>query len=317
MRWRQTYAAAAALAVAAFAGSCRGRQWRVLTTEGHADVVSILSLVFTDNQHGWAATSTHVFESEDGGRSWKARMAESAASFQALVFRDERRGWVFGSRGNATSQKGAIWRTADGGGTWSESPTSVPGPIVSASFCDTDLGFAVGPEQALRTTDGGVTWTVSFQGTPTDQLLGVRCSGRSEAWAVGSKGTVLQTVDGGVSWQRRELGGANANLTRVYFEQSRGWIVGFHGLLLASEDGGRTWKQVPVPTNEALLDIHVDGVEGWIVGTHGTILRSADGGRTWRMHESPTDKDLVALSFLASGGGWAGGSQMTVLRLAK
>jgi photosystem II stability/assembly factor-like uncharacterized protein len=302
--------------VAALTVSCQSERWQVLTTEGSPDAVAVLSLAFNDDTHGWAATSTEVLESKDGGKNWVVRLSEPDVSFQALVFPDGDRGWIFGARRDATSQRGVVWRTADGGGTWIEQPTSVPGPISAASFCSVSLGFAVSSEHALRTVDGGVTWAVSFQATATEQLWGVGCSGLSQAWVVG-RDTVLHTADGGGSWQRREITDAKTTLTRAYFFDGKGWILGFGGLVLMSEDRGERWKRLPVPTTEALLDIRVNGTEGWIVGARGTILRSPDGGTTWRAHESPTHEDLVTLDFLAQRNGWAGGSRMTVLRLAK
>lgn len=303
--------------VAAVVLSCRGSEWRVLTTDGHPHAVAILSLVFTDALHGWAATATQLLESKDGGKNWGVRLSAPGGSLQALYFQNRKEGWIVGSRDHANSSKGAIWRTADGGGTWSVSLTDVQGPLLAVSFCTANLGFAVGPEHILRTTDGGVTWLVSFAGSLMQDFWGVACSGPSEAVVIDNHAAVLQTVDGGESWHQVEVREPVTNFTKVYFAERTGWILGSEGMVLRSDDGGESWKRVPVPITDILMDIRMNGIEGWIVGMRGTILRSMDGGTTWKKRESPTDKDLVSLSFLAPDDGWAGGSQMTVLRFSR
>lgn len=304
--------------VSVSAVACHSRRWQVLTTDGNADAIPILALAFSDALHGWATTSTSILESQDGGKTWRSRMSAPGREFyQALVFRDRERGWAFGGRaGPSGSPEAAIWRTADGGRSWAEISTSIAGPITAATFCSSSLGFAVAPTRILRTSDGGLSWAVIYEASAEDRLLGIGCMGVAEACVVGSRRAALCTPDGGDSWKWHDLP-ANANLTRVYFTDRKGWILGLGGALLASEDDGKTWRSLAVPTNETLFDLQMNGAEGWIVGARGTILRSADGGRTWTRYESPTNNDLLALSFPASGGGWAGGSQMTVLRLAK
>ncbi len=59
-----------------------------------------------------------------------------------------------------------------------------------------------------------------------------------EGYAVGEKGLILRTENGGVNWQRVPVS-HSANLMRVDFaDDKNGWIVGHGGLILRSSDKG-------------------------------------------------------------------------------
>jgi hypothetical protein len=73
--------------------------------------------------------------------------------------------------------------------------------------------------------------------------------------AVGLKGALIFTRDGGKTWHRRTTS-TDADLRAVAFsDQRHGWIGGEGGTLLATEDGGETWFRAtrPVPPN-AVID---------------------------------------------------------------
>ena len=60
--------------------------------------------------------------------------------------------------------------------------------------------------------------------------------------AVGERGHVLYSNDGGDSWVQAEVP-TTVMLTRVFFiDDRRGWAVGHDGNILASRDGGVSWE---------------------------------------------------------------------------
>ena len=105
-------------------------------------------------------------------------------------------------------------------------------------------------------------------------------------YAVGDRGVVVKTTDGGASWN---LIGSFPQFA-VDLEDV---LVSAPGQLLAvgdppgifrSVNGGATWTAVPNPSTARLRDIEV--VTGSIlcaVGDGGQIVRSADGGLTWTL----------------------------------
>ena len=102
--------------------------------------------------------------------------------------------------------------------------------------------------------------------------------------AVGDRGHVLVSAEGGSSWQQVDVP-TRATLTGVHFQNGElGWAVGHDAAILRTLDGGSTWDLVHwAPDEESpLLDIwFADADNGFAVGAYGSFYRSSDGGATW------------------------------------
>ena len=116
-------------------------------------------------------------------------------------------------------------------------------------------------------------------------------------WAVGDRGVVWRTDDGGRHWQRQPSG-VDCNLQGVCFLNSEfGWAAGglshpythgSAGVVLATRDGGKTWTHdaklfVPALHRIGFFDPHY----GWAIGCRSTMYPSGvfttdDGGRSWQ-----------------------------------
>ncbi len=130
-------------------------------------------------------------------------------------------------------------------------------------------------------------------------------------WAVGERGTIVVSVDGGKTWDARSSGVTN-HLMSVHLtaDGSRGWAVGFGGTIIVSVDGGKTWDAWASGTTNTLLSVHFadDGLRGWSVGERGTLVATADGGRSWVAQTRNVFPILTSVHFSADGRrGWAVG----------
>lgn len=115
-------------------------------------------------------------------------------------------------------------------------------------------------------------------------------------WAVGDRGLILATINGGKHWQRQPSG-ASCRLECVHFiDADNGWAAGgishpythaSRGVLLRTRNGGRTWAQ-----DQALLVSGLKRVkffneaQGWAFGESSALFPSGvftteDGGRSW------------------------------------
>lgn len=102
--------------------------------------------------------------------------------------------------------------------------------------------------------------------------------------AVGERGHVLISTDGGASWRQIEVP-TRAMLTAVAFiNNETGVAVGHDSVILRSTDGGETWKLVySAPEDEApFFDVwFADETNGIAIGAYGSHYRTTDGGLTW------------------------------------
>lgn len=142
--------------------------------------------------------------------------------------------------------------------------------------------------------------------------------------AVGQRGTVLRSDDGGASFTQASVP-VSTDLTSVFFASpERGWVVGHDGVVLATTDGGRSWlrqldgRQLALP-DASLLDVwFADERTGFAVGAFNLILRTDDGGASWTpwldRTENPKGLHLHAIARVA-GDVWIVGEQGLVLRL--
>ncbi|MGH6634649.1 MAG: WD40/YVTN/BNR-like repeat-containing protein [Gammaproteobacteria bacterium] len=102
--------------------------------------------------------------------------------------------------------------------------------------------------------------------------------------AVGERGYILFSEDGGASWHRAEAP-KGATLTGItFFGEDLGWAVGHDATILRSTDGGRRWRRVHAEREgeRALFDVwFANERHGLAVGAYGLLLESTDGGERW------------------------------------
>ncbi|GLZ39566.1 oxidoreductase [Actinokineospora sp. NBRC 105648] len=175
---------------------------------------------------------------------------------------------------------------------------------------------AVATLQAPASADAPApTWKLSTTGTDA-QLRGLSAVSHRVAWASGSKGTVLRTVDGGRTWTRtsppdtaalelRDIEAFDAN-TAVAMTIGPGG----QSRIFRTTDGGKAWTETFRNAEEtAFYDClaFFDREHGLAlsdpVGGKFRLVSTQDGGRSWSV--VPGDRMPAALdgefAFAASG----------------
>ena len=119
----------------------------------------------TANQDG--AANFSLAHTLDRGTTWDTRAlalfesGEIAAHFDraGMGWSDAQNGWMAVKQaGSSNFSLGTLFRTSDGGATWTRSVLPVADRV---SFSDLQIGWAVGGpggDQIFKTQDGGITW---------------------------------------------------------------------------------------------------------------------------------------------------------------
>jgi photosystem II stability/assembly factor-like uncharacterized protein len=205
------------------------------------------ALYFLNENLGYAVSQKgQTLKTTDAGVTWTQVMKDSSSNFidnKGLYFIDENIGFVAGNYG---SNVDIIYKTTDGGGTWSSSVNKAFQNLNCISFADENHGAAGGNKAAiLFTTDQGNSWNPAVVNT-TDQLAinSMNFYDGLNGIAVGL-GIILKTSDGGATWNRIALPGfaTNVTLTSVFHDSSGFYTVGSK-YCLKSTDNGDTWFNI-------------------------------------------------------------------------
>jgi photosystem II stability/assembly factor-like uncharacterized protein len=159
------------------------------------------------------------------------------------------------------------------------------------------------------------SWRVRNSGTTSHLYSIFGTSDGRRAWAVGEKGTITESDDGGTSW-RAGNSGTTESLNTIFgtTDGKRLWAL-TPSSIVASEDGGASWTE-RYGGRYKLVDIRGTGVGGevWAIAIGGAIIESEDGGASWtaRYHDT---KGNISSIFVTSDGQrlWAVGECCTIL----
>ncbi|MGI8836154.1 MAG: WD40/YVTN/BNR-like repeat-containing protein [Pyrinomonadaceae bacterium] len=218
--------------------------------------------------------------------AWKRQRVASLAWLHAVFFLDVNRGWAVGSQGT-------ILATLDGGQTWRTKAPPTPDVLRDIYFTDEENGWLLCEANVYE---------LKGKADPRTYLM--------------------QTTDGGESWKRMNIRGADvdARLVRAVFSRGgRGWAFGEAGAIFTTRDFGVSWTRLSSPTRHLLLGgDFVDEDRGWLVGAGATIIQTSDGGETWHLSRlaqlGQKAVRFTATSFVDNRLGWAVGSGGTIYR---
>ncbi|OLD69534.1 MAG: hypothetical protein AUI33_09005 [Ignavibacteria bacterium 13_1_40CM_2_61_4] len=272
---------------------------------------------FLDSVTGWVLGSNSVLRTTDGGLDWSSASLSDTTHLVDLWFRDRLTGWAVGYEGTAwwwggSGYHGVIFETTDGGGSWTRQLVdSLHSYFRLIYFLNDQDGWAI---PGFKTTDGGSTWNrdSTFENVVAIQIIG--CS----EWFLHDDGTLLRSLDCGISWQQISIPLAPGEVAAISFsDQLEGWIVtgASPSKILKTSDGGSVWVNQTRGRTDWLLSTYFrDRDVGWVMGDHGTILRTTDGGNAWQQQDGGVDVMLWSMKFADALRGWIVGDSGKILK---
>lgn len=222
-------------------------------------------------------------------------------------------------------KRGGLRRAA----TPRQSPNSARRPTFSTrkflTFAFLLLPFAFCLSPSARAAGG---WTRQRSGTFA-WLHAVFFVDGERGWAVGGKGALLRTTDGGRRWEAMQSPSGDALRDVFFVDGQTGWLVCERDIyrlkakgegrsyLLKTTDGGASWARVEVagldPKVRFARVVFADAAHGWAFGELGTLYATADGGASWARQSVPARHLLLGASFLDARRGWVVGAGATAL----
>ncbi|NTV83765.1 MAG: T9SS type A sorting domain-containing protein [Bacteroidales bacterium] len=148
---------------------------------------------------------------------------------------------------------------------------------------------------------------------PTEKdLTSVVFTDTLHGWITGHQGVVLNTTDGGNTWELQETG-TLADLGKVFFpDNQHGWAVGAMendtNIVLRTINGGESWE-IQYSTDYMLTDLFfTDSLNGWVTSWYNALLNTTDGGTNWEVISFPGLTMPNSVQFHDSGTGYIGGT---------
>jgi photosystem II stability/assembly factor-like uncharacterized protein len=200
--------------------------------------------------------------------------------------------------------------------SWATQSTMITENINGISFREnSDEGMAVANGgRIIKTTDGGITWSIQNSGTTKD-LNAVYMTSLDSAYIVGDSGLVMITGDGGATWTTL-TSGTGEDLNDIHMMDGKGYIAGNGGVILRVEG-----DNVSMTTSNTTVNLHgvyvLDGSTAFVSGgglLNSTLLATYNDGAVWASLSTGTLNTLNAVYFINDSIGYAVGNLGTIIK---
>ena len=294
----------------------------------------------------WASAAGGTFaRTTNGGQTWVSRIVPGA---EALQFRDvegvsEKVAYLLSAGEGADNR---IYKTEDGGGTWTLQFQAGADPRFfydCFDFWTPERGITFadavdGRFPVIKTTDGETWRDAGIPGAQAGEAgfaasgTCIKTHGGNRAWigtGGGAMARILATTNGGSSWTSHNVpilqGTPTSGVVSVDFRDPNHGILGGGDVVAStvpqnnvarSSDGGHTWIQATsTPFNGAVYGL------SYVPSLRRTVVATGPSGAAWSSNEGdswsllPGVSNFWAVGFANQGTGWLVGGGGTILKI--
>jgi len=266
-----------------------------------------------------SALGAVVYYTTNGGSTWNKSVIASGTGIMGaqLQFVDANNGFATVFNFSTSPGTGYLYKTTNGGATWTQVGSSFTGTDEVQLFyftsplngCTLLIDDSMPEFKIKQTTDGGVTWTTTYNDNSTHGIYTKTSCGAlqfvdaNNGWAVGPNSRIIKTSNGGSTWTpvtSSLTSGLNTYQKCMFMLDANHIWIGedvpssstgetTSHFLMHTADGGTTWAQDNISLSSSAFSIFFwDGNTGWLTGddigsitNKGVIAAYHDSGITF------------------------------------
>ncbi len=159
--------------------------------------------------------------------------------------------------------------------------TSIPNLLLTFTLC---LILSSCSSTGVKMSESSPWETIQFE--DQSNALDIDFIDNNHGFLVGSNRLIMESNDGGKSWEKRSLDIAaeeNFRLLDIDFRGSEGWLIGQPSLVMHTIDEGKNWTRLSLgklPGQPFLVSTIDDGVAE-LATTSAAIYVTSNSGETW------------------------------------
>ena len=290
------------------------------TTDGGAEWTQIssgtdknlISMCFVNASTGYVGGARQLLrKTTDAGQTWQNLQLpvqgqwDTAYYVMDINFVTPNTGYVVGF----FQLESKIWKTTDGGSSWTTQGTGGANYLKKTYFLDETNGFAFGGptySEVIKTTNGGASWQSVSQ---ESYIAYSMCFINATTGVYGcADGRVYRTVDGGNTWNFA-LCPSSLDITSIHFiNATTGFGFGSGSVYIKSTDAGQSWQEFTIGVGSINQYFDADMTANGnlhAVGTYGAMIRSTNSGTSFVSQPFVTEHSITDIEFLNVSTGYA------------
>ncbi|MFO7790190.1 MAG: C10 family peptidase [Bacteroidales bacterium] len=303
-------------------------QYRGISYISIVDANTVWALAFDGS--GNEENVQEFTKTTDGGDTWTPGtidLGDPDLEIAMITAADANNAWVV-AYPTGTGQTGGIWKTSDGGSTWTRQNSASYNDASSFSnvvyFWDANNGFCQGDPingefELYTTTDGGANWNAVPGENIPDPISGeygytsqIEVTG-DNVWFTTNNGRIYHSPDRGYNFDvyqspLSDFGGETEGGNISFKDGNTGLIVDNNSNVYKTTNGGADWTELT--TNGTVYPLGLAWVPdtdlifttGAAEGASGSSF-SQDGGTSWNIIDS---EQHLYVDFIDPQTGWSG-----------